>query len=97
MHHIRGHNNTSTVTQISGTATVQVIASGTASMAYPVLSQSKPSIPNPNVLKIGSSNVQHGQPASSHNSNAVTTIVTTYKTAVPPNSITISELFFMVS
>ena len=76
---------------LTGTATVQVIASGTAAHAHIAPMQSSKSfsvVPNPNILKIGSQNVQQSQSSSGVNPSPN---VTTYRVAPPPNSITFSE------
>lgn len=78
---------------MSGTATVQVIASGTAAHTHIAPLQSNKSfsvVPSPNVLKIGSPNAQNSQSLSGSNSS---TAVTTYRVPPPPNSITFSRSF----
>ena len=96
IHHPRP--GTSSGLPITGTATVQVIASGTAAQAHLApgpTSKSFSVIPNQNVLKIGSQNVQHSQASVGVNSNAGYSTVTTYRVA-PPNSITFSKLMLSI-
>ena len=63
VHHVRGISNVNSANQPHGTATVQVIASGTASLTHPMPTQPKSmsGIPNQNVLKIGSPILQQSQ------------------------------------
>eukprot|EP00794_Sanderia_malayensis_P011328 gene11328-12514_t len=96
MHQVRGPTmNPSSIAPIPGTATVQVIASGTASVVHPSVppqQKSFPVIPSANMLKIGSSNPPHGsQPVTCMITNSSVSVVTTYKTVASQNNITISK------
>ena len=89
------HSNLSSSSNASlpptGTATVQVIASGTATHAHIAPMQSSKSlavVPNQNILKIGSQSAQQIQ-SSLTVSPAPT--VTTYRVASSSNNITFSK------
>ena len=89
------HNSNSSSSSSSlpptGTATVQVIESGTAAHAHIASLQPSKSfsvVPNQNILKIGSQNAQQSQSSSMANPAS---IVSTYRVAPPPNNITFSK------
>jgi len=90
------HNSNSSSSSSSlpptGTATVQVIESGTAAHAHIASLQPSKSfsvVPNQNILKIGSQNAQQSQSSSMANPAS---IVSTYRVAPPPNNITFSKV-----
>ncbi|XP_065055972.1 histone deacetylase complex subunit SAP130-like [Rhopilema esculentum] len=84
------HSNSSSGNAVAaGTATVQVIASGTAPLGSAQSSKSFSVIPNQNILKIGSQSLQYNQTSATSNSIAA---VTTYRVAPPPNNIAFSKI-----